>query len=73
MKCASDPFEGHDTSFEGARLANMSAFAAMTPEQKLAWLGQMLELYNEIHGIARGTKRQAEGRAGGGEPNDPTT
>lgn len=72
MSGPSDPLQGHNVSWEGVRVANLLDFASATPDQKLAWLGQMLELYNEIHGLARGAKRHVEGRAGGGAPNDPT-
>ncbi len=30
--------------FEGARIANLLHFAGLTPEQKLQWLADMLEL-----------------------------
>jgi hypothetical protein len=42
-------------SFEGARIANLLAFARLTPEQKLQWLADMLEFIE----VAR--------RAGGGQ------
>jgi hypothetical protein len=64
MTSVPDPFEGHDTSFEGVRLANLLDFASATPEQKIEWLGQMLELYNEIHGIAQRAGDRADGGSG---------
>lgn len=35
--------EQRDTAFEDARVANLIAFADLTPDQELQWLTEMLE------------------------------
>lgn len=46
----SQPVEPAPGSYEGARLANLRAFAAMSSEQKVQWLAWMHELlYPYLH------------------------
>ena len=47
-----EPWAG---TFEGARIANLRAFAKLTPEQKLQWLADMLE-FMQIAREARGRR-----------------
>jgi hypothetical protein len=55
-------------SFEVARIANLVAFARLTPEQKLQWLADMLE-FVEVARRAR-VRREGLGRTVEESPTD---